>query len=131
MEILKPVNKNLEIIKFYGRDIRKNFEKGFPLQLSDCCIRIGIFPDCFIRVSRSFHQNRNSEQRYKCCYHVRNYLTKIKVLNVSCSMTDSKPEVSISSCFKYCVKTKGFPETPGNPPPYTPVWNPYGKLHNK
>ena len=42
-----------------GRGVRRNFEKKFPLQLSDRYIRL---PDCSIRVSRSFHQNHNSEQ---------------------------------------------------------------------
>ena len=34
-----------------ARGVGRNFEKGFPLHLSDCYTRVVYIPDCSIRVS--------------------------------------------------------------------------------
>jgi len=52
---------------------------------------------------------------------------------MSCSMTDSRfwrPLASISECFNWCVKSKGFPETTGNPPRYAPASSSHSTLIN-
>jgi len=37
------------------RGVCRNFEKGLPLHLSDCYIRVVYLLDCSIRVPQSFH----------------------------------------------------------------------------
>ena len=71
---------NVMKTKIISRDVHRNFERGFHYSEVTVILEYFVLPDCFIRLYLSFHQNHNSEQCYKCCYHVGNYyLAKIKV----------------------------------------------------
>ena len=58
-----------------GRGVRRNFEKGFPIQLSDCYIRVVYSLYCLTALLEylDLFTKIVIQNNAVCCCHVRNY----------------------------------------------------------